>query len=43
VYTIFLVTEMKYEKILPQIDGANFDASKEFRFNVPAQSEYFTR
>lgn len=34
---------MKYEKILPQLDGDNFAGAKEFRFSIPAQSEFFTR
>jgi hypothetical protein len=37
------VLEIKTEKIKPQLDGTNFDDSTEFRFNIPASSDYFTR
>jgi hypothetical protein len=41
--TFFLVLEIKTEKIKPQLDGTSFDDSTEFRFNIPASSDYFTR
>jgi hypothetical protein len=37
------VLEIKTERIKPKIDGNTFDGSSEFRFNVPASSDYFTR
>jgi hypothetical protein len=40
---MFLVLEIKTERIKPKIDGSTFDSSSEFRFNVPASSDYFTR
>jgi len=40
---IFLVTEIKYEKIPAILDGNDFDSSKEFRFHIPPSSDYFTR
>lgn len=40
---LFAVNEIKYEKIPVHMDGDTFDLSKEFRFVVPASSNYFTR
>jgi len=37
------VSEIKYEKIYPTMDGPDYSSSKEFRFNIPATSDYFTR
>lgn len=39
---LFAVTDVKYEKILVQKDADDFDSSKEFRFNIPPNSDYFT-
>jgi hypothetical protein len=39
----FLVLEIKTEKIKPTMEGSTFEGSKEFRFNIPASSDYFTR
>jgi hypothetical protein len=42
-YIVCAVSEIKYEKIPAQMDGDTFDASKEFRFTIPANSDFFTR
>ena len=39
----FPVADIKFEKIVPKIDGDSWDAAKEFRFLIPPTSEYFTR
>ena len=39
----FTVSEVKYEKIKPTYDAQTVDASTEYRFNVPASTDYFTR
>lgn len=40
---LFPVTDIKFEKIVPKIDGDNWDSAKEFRFSILPTSEYFTR
>lgn len=42
-FSLYAVTELKYERIAPKLDGDNINGSTEFRFTVPATSEYFTR
>lgn len=42
-YFFLVVSEIKYEKIKPTMDGNTIDESNEFRFNIPATSDYFTR
>jgi hypothetical protein len=37
------VQEVRYEKIPAQFDAATLDESKEIRFHIPANSDYFTR
>ena len=40
---LLLVNEIKYEQIPALLDGDDFNTSNEFRFVVPARSDYFTR
>ena len=35
--------EVRYEKILPQLDTANVADCTEMKFVVPSSSDYFTR
>ena len=37
------VEEIRYERILPKLNGANVAASTEFKFTIPPSSDYFTR
>jgi hypothetical protein len=38
-----LVSDIKYEKYAVNMDGDNFDDSRDFKFSIPASSDYFTR
>jgi hypothetical protein len=40
---LFLVQEIKYEKILPTFDGEDLKSSQEFYFVIPPSLDYFTR
>jgi hypothetical protein len=45
VVLMFLVAvqELKYEKISPLMDAADFNTSKQFNFVILPSTEYFTR
>ena len=40
---IFSVSEVKYEKVYPTIDGVDIQNSTEFFFVIPPSLDYFTR
>jgi hypothetical protein len=42
-FFLCIVQEIKYEKILPTIDGLNIQESTEFSFLIPPSLDYFTR
>ena len=40
---VFLVADVRYERIAPTLDAAAINDATELRFVVPASPDYFTR
>jgi hypothetical protein len=43
VFIFPLVEEIRYEKLLPQLDTATLDEATELKFVVSPNTDYFTR
>ena len=41
--TTFSVEEIRYEKVLPQLDTATLNEATELKFTVQPNTDYFTR